>query len=170
MEREELIQGLKEIDPTKPYGTELFDALARLTVSVAVEAVCLRLNPETDHVEVYMIQRSQDDTAYPGEWHCPGSVLRPTENINDVFNRLAKKEFGVGLKSWQFVDNVNHPTEARGHFFSLVYLCSLDEQSELKGRWIPVDQLPEKTVESHRKRIIPCALGTFVAETTQICI
>jgi len=39
-----------------------------------------------------------------------------------------------------------------------------------KGTWFPVNQLPEKTVESHRKRIIPCALGAFVAENTQICI
>lgn len=175
MERSELIQGLQEIDPTKPYGTELFDALSRLTVSVAVEAVCLRLNTSTCQVEVYMIQRSPNDTAYPGEWHCPGSVLRPKEEIKDVFSRLQKKEFGESatLGQTRFVANVNHPTEARGHFLSMVYLCELvnDEHfaSRLKGKWFPVDQLPAKTVETHRYRIIPPAVGAFVAENTKIC-
>ena len=178
MERSELIQGLREIDPSKPYGTELFDALARLTISVAVEAVCLRAQrylpeidaPRSPEIQVYMIQRSPDDTAYPGEWHCPGSVIRPKEDIRDVFNRLAQKEFGGKILSTQFVANANHPTEARGHFFSLVYLCSLDESSSgLRGKWFAVNNLPEKTVETHRVRIIPAAVGAFVAENTHIC-
>lgn len=172
MERSDLIRGLREIDPSQqPYGTELFDALARVTVSVAVEAVCLRLNSSTRKVEVHMTQRSLTETAYPGEWHCPGSVMRPGEEIGDVFSRLAQKEFGGKILSRQFVANVNHPTEARGHFFSLVYLCSLDESSgELRGGWFPVDRLPEKTIVSHRFRIIPAAVGAFVAENTQICL
>ena len=166
---EELFRLLREIDPQKPYGTALFDELSRLTISVAVEAVCLHWNAGKK-VEVYLTQRSPNDTAYPGEWHCPGSVLRPIEDISDVFIRLVKREFGVNLLDWSFVANVNHPTEARGHFFSLVYLCRLDrEANALKGSWFPVDQLPEKTVESHRYRIIPAAIGAFVAENTSIC-
>jgi ADP-ribose pyrophosphatase YjhB (NUDIX family) len=129
-------------------------------------------------VEVYMIQRSPTDTAYPGEWHCPGSVLRPREEISDVFARLQKKEFGqlAHLGGRRFVANVNHPAEARGHLVSLVYLCELVDDdignldiSNLKGKWFPVDHLPEKTVESHVKRIIPAAVGAFVAENTKIC-
>jgi len=182
-----VIEALKVVDPTKPYGTALFDALARVTVSVAIEAVCLRLQKEiapgvlcltskgfvaTDDVqygviEVYMIQRSQDDTAYPGEWHCPGSVMRPGESFEDVLDRLAKKEFGADFVSAMFVANINPSSlepEARGHFLSIVYLCDLEEKEGLRGEWFPVNQLPEKTVEHHRKRIIPAALGTFVAD------
>ncbi|MBU3934953.1 NUDIX domain-containing protein, partial [Patescibacteria group bacterium] len=136
------IEALKVVDQTKPYGTALFDALARLTVSVAVEAVYLCLNKRTGNIEVYLVQRSQDDTAYPGEWHCPGSVMRPGEGVEVVFDRLAKKEFGTGLISTRFVANINHPTEARGHFFSLVYLCVLEEKANLRGKWFPVDALP----------------------------
>ncbi len=186
-----VIEALKVVDSTKPYGTALFDALARVTVSVAIEAVCLRLRKEnafgvlshtskgfiaTDDVqykvtEVYMIQRSPDDTAYPGEWHCPGSVMRPGESFEDVLKRLAKKEFGTGLISTRFVANLNPSAlepEARGHFLSIVYLCVLEEKEGLRGKWFPVDKLPEKTVISHRKRIIPCALGAFVADRSDI--
>lgn len=166
----ELITGLKAIDRTKPYGTVLCDALWALCVSPAIEAVCLRLISQTKSVEVYLTQRSPDDTAYPGEWHCPGSLMRPMEEFDDTMIRLGKREFGGKILSAQFVANVNHPTEARGHFLSLVYLCTLDEKAEgLKGEWFPVDQLPEKTVECHRYRIIPAAVGAFAAQNTQIC-
>lgn len=168
MEKSDLVRGLREIDPSKPYGTELFDALARLTVSVAVEAVCLRWNPGTTKIEVYMIQRAPDDTAYPGQWHCPGSVMRPGEEFKDALNRLEKKELGGNIASAQFVCLVNHPTEARGHFLSLVYSCILKDARTLRGKWFPVDQLPEKTVDCHRVRIIPAAAGAFAAESTGI--
>jgi len=164
-----LIELLKEVDPKKPYGTELFDALALLTVSVPIEAVCLRWNTASQKVEVYLAQRSPDDTAYPDKWHCPGSFIRPGEEIKDVFARLSKKEFAsASLSSIKFVSNVNHPTETRGHCFSVVYLCVLEEKERLRGSWFPVNQLPEKTVKSHRKRIIPAAFGAFVAANTSI--
>ena len=178
----ELVRLLGLIDPKAPYGTELFNALARLTASVAVETVCMRLKntagwstTNKDFIgsnipEVYLIQRAINDTAYPGEWHCPGSVIRPGEDIEDVLNRLAQKEFGGKILSAQFIANANHPTEARGHFFSLVYLCSLDESSTgLRGQWFEANNLPEKTVETHRVRIIPAAYGAFVAKNTKIC-
>lgn len=165
----ELFRLLREIDPKNPYGTELFDALARLTVSVAVEAVCLRLNFTTREVEVYLTQRSPNDTAYPGEWHCPGFVMRLGEDFEDVFVRLGKKEFVGRIESAWFVANVNHPTEERGHFFSVVYLCTLQKSEGLRGQWFSVNHLPEKTVECHRCRVIPAAVGALVAQSTSIC-
>lgn len=174
----ELIEALGKIDPKQPYGTELFDALARLTVSVALEAVCLRarstwieLDGYLRWVEVYLVQRSQDDTAYPGEWHCPGSVMRPGESFEDIVARLEKREFDAGLKSWRFVANLNpskFEPEARGTFLSVVYLCELEEKEALCGKWFPVNNLPANTVHGHRDRIIPCALGAFLAENAGV--
>jgi ADP-ribose pyrophosphatase YjhB (NUDIX family) len=170
MEKTVLVQGLREIDPSHPYGPELFDALARLTVSVAIEAVCLRLNPQSRNVEVYLVKRSETETAYPGEWHCPGTVIRPGEEFSSAFERLSRKEFGAKFLETRFVSNLNHPTEARGHFLSMVYLCILGETSgALRGQWFPVKALPEKTVIHHRVRVIPTAVGAFVAENTQVC-
>jgi ADP-ribose pyrophosphatase YjhB (NUDIX family) len=167
----ELLKALGEINPNQPYGTELFDALARVTVSVAMEAVCLRFIAGAGGpplIQVYLVQRAQNDTAYPGQWHCPGSVLRPGEEINDVFARLAKNEFGAGLKSWRFVANVNHPTEERGHFLSVVHLCELETAIGQRGKWFPVNNLPANTVETHTHRVIPVAVGAFVAEHTEV--
>ena len=167
-----VVETLKIVDPTQPLGTELFNALARITVSVAIEAVCLRYNSGTRKVEVYLIQRSPNDTAYPNEWHCPGSVMRPGESFEDVLGRLVKKEFCANLVSTRFVANINPSAsepEARGHFLSIVYLCTLEKEEDLRGKWFAADQLPKQTVEHHRTRIIPCALGAFVADNTSIC-
>lgn len=164
----DLAEDLEVVDPTKPLGTKLFNALARVTVSVAVEAVCLRINPANNKVEVYLTQRPETDPAYPGQWHCPGSIMRPGEEIVDIFVRLSRQEFDSKDLSWTFVANANHPFEARGHFFSLIYLCYLGEKDGLSGEWFPVDQLPEKTVTHHRARIIPAAVGAFVAENTSV--
>lgn len=164
----DVINALKVVDPKKPYGTELFNALARVTVSIAIEAVCFRSNSYTKRLEVYLTQRSQDDIAYPGQWHCPGSVLWPGETVEDVFERLRMGEFGGNPLSPRFVANVNNPSEARGHFFSVVYLCDLKQKWGLigsKGKWFPVDKIPENTVKGHRKRIIPAAIGVFVASS-----
>jgi len=150
----ELFGRLGQIEPKKPYGVELFDALARLTITVAVEAVCLKRDAH-EQVQVYLVQRAQDDTAYPGQWHCPGSAMRPGEEIQDVIKRLEKKEFDLPLLSSLFVENFNHPGEERGHFFSLIYLCSMGEKEGMRGKWFPIDGLPEKMVEHHRQAIIP---------------
>lgn len=187
---EKVVKALKKVDPKKPYGTKLFDALARLTITPAVEAVCLRLDEKYvdgeffskgrstieipsmvyNEIMVYMTQRSTTDTAYPGEWHCPGSVFRPGEDVEDVFSRLQDREFGqlAQVVGKRFVANMNNPGEARGHFLSLIYLCELAEENAgkegLKGKWFPVNHLPAETVRHHRERIIPAAVGVLVAE------
>lgn len=150
---------LRLVNPHKPLGTALFDAIAKVSVSVAFEAVALRKNPETDAVEVFLIQRAENDTAYPGEWHVPGSVLRPQEAAEHVLIRLSKREFGTKVVKSKFVAILSNPGEARGHFISLVYRVKLDGEPVGRGKWFPVDALPAKTVTEHRKHIIPIAVG-----------
>ena len=147
------------VDPARPYGTELFNALARVTISVAVEAVCLRRNPTNEVIEVLLFQRSPHDTAYPNQWHCPGSVMRKMESEDDVLERLSESEFGAKIVSNAFTGRHNNPHEVRGHFLSLVYLCAIE--GDTKGAWFPVDQLPRDTVSHHRNSIIPIAVEYF---------
>lgn len=175
-------------------GTRVFDAYAPHGLTVAIEAVCLRLvknrhvvddyvpgqKPvvmliDEAQVEVYMTLRPSNDTAYPNQYHCPGTVRRGNkiiskrETIADGFKRLEAREFGKKLSSSRWVAKVDHLTEERGHFVSEVYLCVLEDGPELKGKWFPVNQLPENTVACHRHRIIPAAFGVFAAENNDIC-
>lgn len=152
------------------YGTPLFDALTRLTWTIAMEAVWLR--ERGGQLEVYLRQRSPTDTAYPKQWHCPGAAWRVGEgkaardedmDIEKVVGqRLAKGEFGVesGFSKLTFVKNFPNPNEARGPFLSVIYLVELEDEGKVgkTGGWFPVDKLPEKTVYHHALTIIPAAV------------
>jgi hypothetical protein len=153
------VEALKLIDPTRPYGTDFFNSVCRFSVTVSIEAVCLRRNTETGWLEVLLIKRRDDDSAYPGEWHCPGSAKRPGELDEHVFARLAQGEFCTQIIRKWFVERHDNPHEARGHFLHLVYLCEVEEGA--KGTWYPVVRLPEKTVDIHRDCVIPMAVQAF---------
>jgi len=152
----------KRYDPKKGMGVELFNAIAKLKVTMTPEAVCLRHNSQNDKIEVYLILRSLADTAYPGQWHLPGSAMRPGEEIDDVFLRLETKEIGLKILSKKFAFHFNEPQEARGHFFSLIYLCALSEGEGL-GKWFFVDNLPQNIIARDRDKVIPVAVKTFLS-------
>ncbi|MDD5110838.1 MAG: NUDIX domain-containing protein [Patescibacteria group bacterium] len=154
-----LALGLAFVDPAKPLGTELFGALCRVTLTVAVEAVALRYTPNRDAVEVLLTQRADNDPAYPGKTHCPGTALRPGETAEDAFRRLSKGEFFSEVTAWTLAGTWNNPHEERGHFFHLVYVCEVKEGS--RGKWFPVKALPGTIVEHHRDHVIPMALTAF---------
>ncbi len=153
-----LALGLGFIDPATPYGRELFNALCRLTVTTAIEAVCLRWGTGTDKLSVLMTKRGPDE-AYPVEWHCPGSAMRPGETIEDVFARLSREEFHSDLTDCVHVHTFNNVGERRGHWRSEVYLCRVKAGS--LGIWFPVDELPAQTSLHHRMVVIPTAVQEF---------
>ncbi len=151
------VKALAEIDPTKPYGVDLFNAIARVSISVAVELVALRNNAGT--VEVLLTQRGPNE-AYAYMWHCPGSVIRPGESEAQVFARLAQREFGAPVTVGEFVGYDNCPPEERGHFILLIFLCTPDNGS--RGTWFSVDNLPETVVKNHKEVVIPKAVAAFL--------
>lgn len=144
----------------QPYGTALFDALARLTVSEAVEAALIRRR-EDGQLEVYMTQRAPDDTAYPNEWHVPGTIFRSGEDDVDVMKRLGEREFKCRILSWRQIDHFRH-METRGWFSAFVFLLEVaGEPQNERGAWHAVEQLPQNTVRHHVDRIIPIAVAEF---------
>jgi len=151
---------LAEINPFKPFNTELFNKLARVTISVAIETVALRLGKGIDGLEVLMTQRPKNDPYWPGQWHSPGSILRPGEKISDVFERLIKKEFLHPFKEEpKFKGFLNHSNLPRGHELALIYEVEL-AGTPREGKWFPTDQLPESTIE-HHKKVIPFAVSRY---------
>ena len=109
-------------------------------------------------------QRAQDDTAYPGEWHAPGSVFRPGENEHEVADRLAK-EFGTTIVSFLYIGEYVdwEGGEARGSFVSRNYLVVLGgpPREDDRHSWFPVDQLPPNTCHHHRDSIIPMVAKAY---------
>lgn len=156
-----LIFLLRRIDPQKPLGSKLFDELARVTWSIAFEAVALRKNTD-GHVEVYLTKRAHDDSVYHDLWHVPGSIFRPGESLWDVVDRLRSQEFSIAMQSITFVKPLyNEHDELRGSMLSLVYLVELDEDDG-RGKWYSVDALPADMVQSHQDTVIPDAVDYFL--------
>lgn len=150
---------LRFVDAAKPYGTELFNTLCRLTITVCIEVVCLRRNPETGDIEVLMSQRPETESAYPGEWHCPGTAKRIGESDDHMFARIGKGEFWSNIVKKVFLFDWDNPHEARGHWFHRVYLCIVEEGT--RGTWFAVNNLPAKTIDHHRDILIPGAVKAF---------
>ncbi len=149
------------VNPRQPYGTELFNALARVVPFMGLEAVCLRCAPN-GNIEVYLVQRALDDKDYPGQpWHAPGSILRTDETFDNVFARLEIREFGCCLLTKCQVVVLNNPEEPRGHAVSLVHLCIMEDGVVGHGSWFPVDALPKPTIPWHRDHVIPAAVAAF---------
>lgn len=153
---DDLIRALQEVKPGE-IEPALFNALARLTTSIAFEAVWLRIG-SNGIPEVFMTQRGSDE-AYPGLWHCPGSIFRPGEQPEDVLKRLSAREFGTemcivapGLCNERF------DQEKRGWFLFRVYRVKGRGRPTKPGTWWPVNALHADTVEHHREFIVPAVL------------
>lgn len=155
-ERKEVIaELLGGIDPTKPKGAKLCDAIMRVWATVAFEAVAIRGSAVTP--EVYLRQRASDDTAYPDEWHVPGSLYRHGERDRDVADRL-EQEFGTPVVGFNYVDKLIND-EQRGTIHGLIFLVELEGEPRIDERhnWFAVNNLPAKTVSFHREFTIPMA-------------
>jgi hypothetical protein len=152
---------LRFVPRGQPLGTGLFDAVALHTVSCAFEAVALRRGND-GILRVYLARRADDDTAYPGEYHCPGSIRRPDERWADVASRLSSREFRCQVTNPRHVGNI-FTAEARGSFISFVFLVDLEGVTN-EDKWYPVDKLPRPMVNIHKKMIIPLAVAAFELE------
>lgn len=155
----ELVTELLWVIPRGTYGTKLFNALARLTVTTAVEACCFR---QTEAGPEVLLRQRGPQEAYPGQFHCPGSVYRPGESDADLFARLEHAEAMTDIRNPRLVGHNNHREEERGHFVALIFL--VDAEAGPGTRWYSVMDLPEPMLEQHRLVVIPVGLEAFQRE------
>ena len=160
--REVAAELLQRIEPGA-YGTPLYNALARLGMNLAFEAVALRENGATGKIEVYLRQRTANE-AYPLQWHAPGSVMCVGEDWRKVANRLAN-EFGTDIVSYEEIGEL-FTKEERGPFLSKIFLVQLDgdPREDDRHHWYPADNLPEVTVDHHEEHIIPLAVMKYAVK------
>lgn len=156
-----IVHLLSLLSPKEPFGSELFDAICRLTVTVAIEAIPWRINPEHNDVEILLIRRKPDE-AYAGLLHTPGTAMRCDEDVErDTIPRLLAKELGGECEfgSVQFVGNLNNTDELRGHYFTPVYIAEVIGEPA-NGEWWPIDNLPhiDDTVAGHTLCLWPMAI------------
>ena len=149
----------KHKDDHSHLGRKLFEAVARLSASVAYEAVAIRRNKITGKLDVFMQKRKRHQT-YAGQWHCPGSIFRPYEKPADVLKRLERNEFKAELKSDNLCVKDFFIDSEIGWLLSRVYIVQIVGKPS-GGKWWPVNALPKNTVSEHRRLIIPAAVKYF---------
>jgi len=151
-----LLQKIK--DNGGSLGTELFNAIAGLTVGIALDCVILRKNPQTQKLEIYLTQRGPDE-AYANQWHCPGTFMRPGENEKMALDRLGKNELQAVVHSFLFCDETFLPEERFKTFLDRVYLLNPEEEpANPNGQWVELLKLHDlNVIKHHMEFVIPAA-------------
>ncbi len=153
---------LSSIDPTQPFAPELYNAIARCMLSVAVEAVALRV--VGGQTQVFLTRRSPNDAAYPGMLHVPGTVIRAhdvseDETYQNAMRRLEQDEFGVPIDDFEYLGE-NFKREPRGPFNPRVFLVRV-VGDPTSGLWADVNALPADVIAEHAQFVIPLAVQRF---------
>lgn len=153
------------VDPLEPLGSSLINALSRLPINLAADAVCLRKNPDSGALEVLLTQRGATEP-YPGAWGCPGGVLSPGEEPEHILHQLEIGELGVRMSDFTFIGDY-FSAATRGWMLSRIHLAKLAE-TPATGTWWPVERLPDNMVPKHREQIIPMAVRAFHAQRAKL--
>ena len=137
-------------------GPKLYEALARLLVSTAFEAIAFRRDVN-GAISIFLTQRGPDE-AYAGQWHFPGSIIRVGESPRDVMNRVGTREFGSSITQFSFIDWRTRQ-EARGWFLQIVCAVELAQEPTKPGQWFLLSALPEPMVSFHRDEFVGLLKG-----------
>jgi hypothetical protein len=166
---EEIKQAAEVLSRLQP-GTlpkELFYEFTRLWVTSIIEVVPCRRNSQ-DQTEVLLLQRPDDDPNWPGMYHTPGTVVRPTDvqdGIETALNRIFSDELNLAQPvPTQLVDIEFHQV-SRGPEMAQVYTSDLTGLDIDHGTWCPADQLPDTIVDTQRD-FIHTAVSSFQGKGT----
>ncbi len=134
----------------------LFDEVNRLHVSSTVVVVPLRRTAAGP--EVLLIKRGHGptDPVWPGHWHLPGTMLRPTDkegDYSDAFRRILQSELKNTAISGEpeFIRTAFTETKRGREHTQLFWVEVTGEPRE--GAFFPVDGLPSPIIE-HEKAYI----------------
>lgn len=169
--KEALAELLNKLDPTKPLGTALYKAIARLSWNLYFEGMAIRKDADDGKLKVFLAKRDESDPDWQGHWHAPGSAFRPGESEKDPAKRVAK-EYGVPEINFRYIDEYStwsRPTAVeRGSGLSRVYLVDLlGHEPTVNDRrgWFDAYDLPKPMVDSHKDVFIPMAIEAFCAHS-----
>lgn len=129
----------------------LFRQFARLVVLPSF--VVVPLFRRGSEVYVRLTQREIGDLDYPGQWHPPGTVIRPTdETLLACFERLSRSELSrmTIVKGPIFFD-LAFTQIIRGRELSLLHWVEIVDDDSSGS--FPVEALPKSTIDTDIPRI-----------------
>jgi 8-oxo-dGTP diphosphatase len=125
-------------------------------IEVHVAAICLRVNPETNALEVLLARRNPQKRIYPNLWEGGGGKVRPGENYHETVERELREELDVVVKVIAPLRTyeIDAPFLPQSKIPGTVFLCEVldyvhgntpkvDGTEMTEWRWQPVDQIDE---------------------------
>lgn len=143
----EVLDGL----PVGFIPPQLFRQFARLAVLPSFVVVPVFRRGSQIHVR--LTQRDVGDLDYPGQWHPPGTVIRPTdETLQACFERLARSELSeMAIVRGPVFFDVAFTQIVRGRELSLLHWIEIADDDS-PGHF-PVRNLPKTTIDTDVPRI-----------------
>lgn len=150
-----------------------YNGLASISIQVAIENVLLSYDWERNKIRVWLSPR-RDQIYKETRWHCPGSMLRPTDkaddSFTDAFERVRKRELKIeNYSKPPVLAGMIMSETPRGMELSLVYLCQLEKEPKGEGQFFDIDELPTNLIKHHLP-FIRMALEKYRKTTEQISL
>lgn len=129
----------------------LFRQFARLAVLPSF--VVVPLFRRGSEIYVRLTQRDMADPDYPGQWHPPGTIIRPTdETLQACFERLARSDLSeMTLIGQPALFDVAFAQIVRGRELSLLHWVEIIDDNSLGC--FSVAELPGATIDTDVPRI-----------------
>lgn len=140
---------LAEFEPGK-LPLDIFNQIARLNVLPVVEVVPF-YRTEQGNIEVYLLQRDNDDNMWPGQYHIPGTIVSATDHagsFKDAIDRIVNSRLSSFLPgNFQMVD-VQLCKVSRGMEVAIVFMTELRISPDPKSLF-DLNNLPENMIDGH---------------------
>ncbi|HNY97956.1 MAG TPA: hypothetical protein PKM84_02475 [Candidatus Pacearchaeota archaeon] len=164
-------------DPLRSWGKKGTNLMMEHIPSLAVEACRFKIISNQLHIFLsYRPFQADDLSAYAGQWHCSGTIVRNSDKVIDQSTnkqglekslmRLAK-ETGMDIQEYLEVGHYNNYCEQRGWVESKIMLIlqvASDPKIDGRNKWWPIGEAlqNQKVVDVHREKIIPLAARAFL--------
>lgn len=129
------------------YPFPVFVEFCRLNKLSAIEIVPL-VQFEPGNPKILLIKREDNDRFWPGQYHTPGCIVRPTDSLEDAKNRVIVEEMQspVVVIPPVLVTVADHNTERWDNLMILHWM--LIEEPGVVGELFEYKRLPKNIVKS----------------------
>ncbi|MCE9642724.1 MAG: hypothetical protein K8Q97_00205 [Candidatus Andersenbacteria bacterium] len=151
-----LAELLEELLKFKRAGNNMppavFEASLPLFPQLVIEFLVFRSTPSERKIEILLVERPSN-VAYPNQWHCPGTFVRPGDAMDRAFERARIGKLGGAIITQiEFLTNQLYvdPNRNDATILRMVYTVQIaEEDNPPKGKFFeiyPNNNLPAELV------------------------
>jgi hypothetical protein len=146
---------LRSLSKKERLPRPIFEGALAIIPGASMEVVPMH-NDGMGNISVFLTKRDNNDKFWPGQYHCPGTMVLnrdfTSDELDSAWKRLKTNEFHEqGIGSPVFVSK-NLLKTKRGNEVALVHYVEVPLDLA-GGEYFLIENLPENLVEHHRNII-----------------